>query len=193
MKPALKSILIVILCLTVCATFAGTSQKAKKKSRAKPKQSHVVQKDAVKPTQKSTANYGQYDFTLSTLDGKTIHLSDYAGKVVLVNIWAPWCGPCKAETPGFVKLYNEYHAKGFEIIGVAANTNESDVRSFMQKYNITWPTGLNDDIAIAYQTYGLPDSYLFNAGGGVIKHFVGFARDDVVRAFVEGALKDVKP
>src|SRR5437016_13307046 len=80
-----------------------------------------------KPSQaKAVANYGKYDFAFMTLDGKKLKLSDYAGKVVLVNIWAPWCGPCKLETPGFINMYKQYKDRGFEILSVAVNTNENE-------------------------------------------------------------------
>ena len=137
----------------------------------------------------STANYGKYNFTLATLDGKNIRLSDYAGKVVLVNIWAPWCGPCRLETPGFARLYRQYKSKGLEIIGVAVNTNESDVRSFMQSYGITWSVGIKDDIARAYGTYGLPDTYLFRRDGSLAKQFIGFTKAEALSPILEGALK----
>jgi len=179
---------ILLLALSVLPLSSGAAFQKHKKRIAPPKVSNNTQpKPAAAP--KISANYGQYDFALSTLDGKKIHLSDYAGKTVLVNIWAPWCGPCRAETPGFAKLYDQYKKRGFEIIGVAVNTNETDVRAFMQKYGTSWPIGLNDEVAVSYKTYGLPDSYLFKPDGTVMKHFVGFAREDAVRAALEDALK----
>ncbi len=90
---------------------------------------------------KPRADYGKYEFSLTTLEGKSIKLSDYAGKVVLVNLWAPWCGPCKVEMPGFAKLHEKYADKGFEIISVAVQTNESAVRSFIEKTPLNWPVG----------------------------------------------------
>ncbi|MBI4547987.1 MAG: TlpA family protein disulfide reductase [Ignavibacteriae bacterium] len=137
------------------------------------------------------ANYGNYNFSLTTLDGKKIRLADYAGKVVLVNIWAPWCGPCRMEAPGFVKLYSQYKDKGFDILGVAVKTNESDVRLFMEKYNTRWHIGINDEVAEAYGTYGLPDSYLFGPDGSLIKRFIGFAREEALKPLIEEALKQV--
>lgn len=135
------------------------------------------------------ASYGKYDFSFTSLEGKQVRLSDYAGKVVLVNIWAPWCGPCKFETPGFVKLYEQYRSKGFEIVGVAVKTNEKDVRSFVVRYNVPWPNGIKDEVANAYGTYGLPDNYLFNPDGSVAKHFFGYTKEEVLRPEIEAALK----
>ncbi len=140
-------------------------------------------------TRNAGTDYGKYDFILRTLDGKNIQLSDYAGKVVLVNIWAPWCGPCRMETPGFVKLYQQYKDKGFDIIGIAVETNEKNVREFIDNYKILWPVGLDDDVARAYGTYGLPDNFLFGPDGRLIKHFVGFTKEGELAPLIQEALK----
>ncbi len=137
-------------------------------------------------------NLGRYDFRLETTDGRTIRLSDYGGKVVLVNIWAPWCGPCRLETPGFVKLYEDLNSKGFAIIGVAVQTNSKNVESFIEEYKIRWPIGIDDNIARSYGTYGLPDNYLFAADVSLIKHFVGLTDEETLRPLIERALNNSK-
>ncbi len=146
-------------------------------------------KTAIPKKNRIAANYGKYNFQLTTLDGKKLSLADYAGKVVLVSIWAPWCGPCRKETPGFVKLYEEFKNKGFEILGVAAQTNESDVRSFIEEYHLAWPVGISDEVARNYGTYGLPDNFLFKPDGSLMKHSVGFMQEQLLRSMVEDALK----
>jgi len=140
---------------------------------------------------KPSANYGKYEFSYTTLDGKKLRLSDYAGKAVLVNIWAPWCGPCKLETPGFVKVYKEYRDRGFEILSVAVNTNENDVRAFIQKYGVQFPVGINDNVGRQYGTYGIPDNYLFNPDGSLAKRFVGYTKEHALLPLLEEALKSV--
>jgi peroxiredoxin len=184
--------------------FTAAEAGQQKKKRTAPKRHAVVQKKQasktthpappVKATEKPkapavAANYGKYDFSARTLDGKSVQLAGYAGKVVLVSIWAPWCGPCKTEAPGFVSLYERYHKKGFEVIGVAVQTNESDVRSFIQKYSLPWPVVIADSVARVYGTYGLPDNFLFNAQGGLIKRFVGLTREEALQPLIEEALK----
>lgn len=138
---------------------------------------------------KLTANYGKYDFSFRTLDGKTLKLSDYAGKVVLVNIWAPWCSPCKMETPGFVKLYEHYHKKGFEILGVAVQTNESEMRKFIHDYKIRWNVGIKDDITKQYGAYGIPNSYLFRPNGSLVKEFIGYTDEKALKPLIEETIK----
>jgi thiol-disulfide isomerase/thioredoxin len=157
--------------VAVAILFPSTSLSHQKKSPTK---------DA-----KAKADYGKYAFTFSTLEGKKISLADYAGKAVLVNIWAPWCGPCRKEAPGFLRLYKEYKSKGFEILSVAVQTNETDVRSFVSTYAMTWPVGIRDEVAIAYRTYGLPDNYVFGPDGSVAKHFIGFTSEEALRHVLE--------
>ena len=140
---------IIILIICVIASAVAFGQPSKKTNKRKPQ--------TKESSPKVSANYGKYNFSFKTLGGKNLKLSDYAGKVVLVNIWAPWCSPCKMETPGFVRLHEKYHLKGFEIIGVAVQTNESDVRAFIEKYKIRWQVGIKDEIAssgiILYSSY----------------------------------------
>ncbi len=123
--------------------------------------------------------YGDYNFSYTLMDGKTkVSLNDFAGKkIVLVNIWAPWCGPCKRETPGFVKLYEKYKDKGFEILSVAINTDEEAVKKFLKEYKITYPTGISDEIVEQYGTRGIPDNFLFSMDGKMVKHYRGETSD----------------
>lgn len=179
---------VIVLCLSVFVHNIVNGQQHRKRPRS-TKQAGTQSKSAPAPH----ANYGTYDFSMQSIDGVKTHLASYAGKIVLVNIWSPTCGPCKLETPGFVKLYSKYHAKGFEIIGVAVQTNESDVRSYIQTYGLPWINGLNDSIVTAYGMYGLPDHYLFDAEGNLIIHFIGYTRVDVIEPSIAHALPVTVP
>lgn len=189
MKIYRTSFILLLMGLLLGASDCEASQKKKPAQDGKGEQISVGSNS---PEQKKIdANYGKFDFKLTTMDGKSIRLSDYAGKVVLVNIWAPWCGPCRKETPGFANLYKEYKEKGFEIVGVAVNTNVKDVTSFITQYKVPWSNGIDDNIARAYGTYGLPDNYLFRPDGTLIRRFIGLTSEGTLKPLIEEALKQV--
>lgn len=174
-----KLIFFIITCI-IASTFTF-GQFSKKTDKKKPQIKESIPKIA--------ANYGKYNFSFQTLDGKTLKLSDYAGKVVLVNIWAPWCAPCKMETPSFVELYEHYHKKGFEILGVAVQTNESEVRKFIHDYKVRWNIGIKDDLTKQYGVYGIPNSYLFRQNGSLVKEFIGYADEKALKPLIEETIK----
>jgi thioredoxin-like negative regulator of GroEL len=178
--------IIGCICCLLLLTVADGRQQSHRRSRSAKHKSIQAP-----PKQVLHANYGSYDFSMKSIDGKKIHLASYSGNVVLVSIWSPSCGPCKTETPGLVRLYRKYHSKGFEIIGVAVQTNETEVRSFVLSDSIPWVTGVNDSIAASYGMYGLPDHYLFAMDGNLIKHFVGYTREDVITPSIDKALKGI--
>ena len=126
--------------------------------------------------------YGDYNFTLTTVDGDTVSLSDYEGKVVLVNFWATWCGPCVVETPALVRMYHKYKRQGFSVIGVALQSEEDGVRDFVQKYNIPYAIGrdTSDEIGLRYQVFALPSSFLFSPDGKVQRAFTGYVAEAVL-------------
>jgi peroxiredoxin len=80
------------------------------------------------------------DFTVTDINGKTVSLSDYRGKVLFLNFWATWCPPCRAEIPDFVDVYTQEKAKGLEIVGISLDTKGKDVvAGFVQKYKVNYP------------------------------------------------------
>jgi thiol-disulfide isomerase/thioredoxin len=186
------TIISLFIALAIAATAAASAQAKSDTTTGKSQPGKQAGSDAAPPAAKPRANYGKYDFTLTTLEGKTVKLSDYAGKVVLVNLWAPWCGPCKIEMPGFEKLHEKYKAQGFEIISVAVQTNESAVRSFIEKTPLPWVVGINDDVAAKYGTYGLPDNYLFLPDGMLTKHFIGYTKEEALEPLIQAGLKRIQ-
>jgi len=84
------------------------------------------------------------DFSLKDIGDKTLSLSDYRGKVVILNFWATWCPPCKAEIPDFVRFYKVYREKGVEIIGIAVSSNRDDVLKMVKQYGINYPVCMSD-------------------------------------------------
>lgn len=152
--------------------------------RLAPSFTSAETKGSVSPDENTVATF---DFELTTVDGKKIRLSDFKGRVVAVNFWAPWCGPCKSETPGFVRTYKKLKDRGLVVIGVAAQTNEGDVKQFITDYGVPYYIGISDNVAEQYKIIGLPTTYLFNRDGKVETHFVGYTTE----SRLEGVLQTI--
>ncbi len=150
--------------------------------------SSVVQ-PAVAAEQAKTA-YGEYDFALTSIDGEALKLSDYYGKVVLVNFWAPWCGPCVVETPSIVRLYNKYKSRGFAVIGVALQSEEDGVKQFVNQYRVPYAVGRDttNEIGLRYQVFALPSSFLFSSEGKVKRAFTGFLAEETLEHELQALL-----
>lgn len=140
----------------------------------------AVQPAAAAESPKS--EYGPYDFTLTSIDGEPVRLSDYRGKVVLVNFWATWCGPCVIETPSLVRMYNKYKDQGFAVIGVALQSEEENVKQFVNKFRVPYAVGRDttSEIGLRYQVFALPSSFLFAPDGRVKKAFTGFVEEETL-------------
>ncbi len=128
------------------------------------------------------ASYGDWDFTLTSIDGEPLKLSDYQGKVVLVNFWATWCGPCVVETPSLVRVYNKYKSRGFAVIGVALQSEENGVKEFIKRYRVPYAVGRDatSEVSLRYQVFALPSSFLFSPEGKVKRAFTGFVAEDTL-------------
>ena len=131
------------------------------------------------------------DFTFPGLDGKKVSLSDYKGKVVLVNIWATWCKPCVDEMPSMEKLYHKFKGKNFEILAVSIDEpGLKAVAPFMKKYNLTFPALIDSEGAVKarYGITGVPESFIIDKQGILIKKIVGpvnWAAPNIFRFFGE--------
>ncbi len=116
------------------------------------------------------------NFKLSTIDGKTIELKQLAGKAVVVNFWATWCGPCRREIPGMVKIYQKYKAKGLEIVGISLDRGGwDDVKPFLAKNPIAYTIVVGGrEIAEAYGGIeGIPTSFFVDRKGNIVSKTVG--------------------
>jgi thiol-disulfide isomerase/thioredoxin len=136
---------------------------------------------------------------LKDLDGKTFKLSDYAGKVIIVNLWATWCGPCRVEIPELIKVSDEYKSRGVELIGL---TNEdpiedaAKVKDFVKKQEITYRVGWGNQSFELGLMQGnvknvIPQSFVITGDGRVIAHLTGFnptSTPQRLRAAIEQAL-----
>ncbi len=150
------------LLLLGCWTTACSSSKPVEAGSAKP---HKDRKTAP-------------DFALKDADGKTVRLSDYRGKVVLLDFWATWCGPCKVEIPWFMEFQRKHKDRGFEVLGVAMDEEGWDaVKPFVHHLGINYRVVLgNDDITASYGgVEALPTTFLIDRQGRIAAVHVGLA------------------
>ncbi len=134
-----------------------------------------------KPDQPAARPATFMDMSFSTIDGGSMKLSDYSGKVLIVDLWATWCGPCRQEIPHLIQMANEYKSKGVEVVGL---TNEDpiaaaeQVKAFAQQFKINYPIGwadMNMQVGLMNGRSGIPQTIIFGRDGKVRNHFVGFS------------------
>jgi len=110
------------------------------------------------------------NLSLPDINGKTVSLSELHGKVVLIDFWASWCGPCRRNNPRLVKLYNKYHQKGLEIYGVSLDENVNSWKNAVKHDKLEWiqvidDKGLDSAAATLYGVDMIPSSFLLDRGG----------------------------
>ena len=133
------------------------------------------------------------------LGGGDIDWDSYRGKVVLVDFWATWCSPCRQEVPNILKMYDSYHKKGFEVVGISLDNEPEDAQSYIDQYKIPWVSLFSDDpsqrgwnhpLARYYAIDGIPTAILVDAEGRVV-HMN--ARDRYLREELRRLLGDPLP
>ena len=124
--------------------------------------------------QKSLAEGAQFpDFHEKDLEGKPLSVANYKGKIVMIDFWATWCGPCVAELPNVLKTYQKYHDKGFEIIGVSLDEDKNKLTSFIKEKDMKWPQyfdgkGWENKVSTQYGITSIPATYLLDKDGKII-------------------------
>ncbi len=135
------------------------------------------------------------DFTLHTLDGKTVKLSDYRGKAVLLNFWATWCEPCKIEMPWFVELQKQYASDGLQIIGVSMDDdNPAEIAKFTKELGVDYIvlTGKENERDAVANLYGgvtfLPENFYIDREGKIVDKIYGIKSRSEIEASIKKAL-----
>jgi len=118
------------------------------------------------------------DFTLKTLDGKELTLSQLKGKVVLLDFWATWCGPCRESIPHLIQLYKSYRESGFELVGMNVDRGDIEtVRRFVKAMDIPYPiVNPPEDMVRSYRVTGIPATFLIDKEGRIRERMAGFNR-----------------
>jgi thiol-disulfide isomerase/thioredoxin len=126
----------------------------------------------------ANAKPANFNFMIKDLDGKEVDFNSFKGKVVLLNFWATWCGPCKAEIPGFVELQAKYRDQ-LTIIGYSVDDTPAKARAFAEEYKMNYPILLGEgreDVQDAFgPIWGIPASFLISKDGRVCKKHLGIA------------------
>lgn len=168
---------ILIVCL---AAFVGCNYSA---SSMKPKETKI-----------KAGEVGSRlpDFSATDLQGQKISTADLRGKVVLIDIWATWCGPCKKEMPGYEKLAEKYGSRGFAVVGFKANmmADTEDPLKFARKIGVHYPLVIaTDDLLNKFGGLeGLPTTFLYDRSGILRKKVIGFEYTNVFESELKALL-----
>jgi len=125
------------------------------------------------------------DFELVTLEGETVKLSDYKGKKVILNFWATWCPPCKAEMPHMQEFYEKNKEQGIEILAVNLtnlDNGKTDIKKFVEDYELTFTIPLDEEgvVGMQYQSFTIPTSYIIDTSGVISKKIVGPMNEEMM-------------
>jgi cytochrome c biogenesis protein CcmG/thiol:disulfide interchange protein DsbE len=134
-------------------------------------------------------------FTLQDLNGNSVSLADFRGKVVILDFWATWCPPCIKEIPDFIELYKKYEDKGFAMVGISLDqAGISVVKSFAQKFQINYPILMAD--GKVDKAYGgitsIPTTFVIDSAGNIRQKYIGYRDKDVFENDIKALLPDTQ-
>ncbi|MGF1671694.1 MAG: TlpA family protein disulfide reductase [Balneolaceae bacterium] len=170
----------ILICMAVFLMAACSSDKSEQKGDAADRGASETTSAVTDDRSKRAVTDGTLgaipDYEFETLDGNLIKISDYEGKVVMLNFWATWCGPCRREIPELIRLKEKYEDRGFEIIGIALDEQGFDVvRPFINQFDINYKIVV-DDYSYGNELGGIymvPTTYIVNAEGKIAFRKIG--------------------
>ena len=134
------------------------------------------------------------DFSLTSLDDTTVSLSDLHGQPILMNVWASWCLPCRAEMPAIEEIYRDYSQQGLQVVSVNASNQDdlTDVNNFIKQNQLTFPILMDSGgiVSDLYQVRSLPTSFFIDKDGVVTEIIIGEMSEALLRIRVENLLAD---
>lgn len=140
----------------------------------------------------ANAPSAKLDFTLKDMTGKDVNLAEYKGKVVLLNFWATWCGPCLMETPFFVSLQEKFKGKGFQAVGVSVDDPPEKLPPFAKQFKVNYPLLVGqerEDIQEAYGgIFGIPITFIISRDGKVCRKQIGPASKEDFERWITALL-----
>ncbi|HKI52369.1 MAG TPA: TlpA disulfide reductase family protein [Geothermobacteraceae bacterium] len=153
----------ILLVIVILITVVGIGLRVKSPTPQKPAKTGLVGELAP-------------DFKLPLVGGGEVNLSDLRGKIVMVNFWATWCPPCKAEMPSMERLYSRFKNSGFELLAVNAEVDGLEVLpEFLQKHKHTFPVPVDTEgeVQAAYGVFRFPESFVVGRDGIILEHVIG--------------------
>jgi thiol-disulfide isomerase/thioredoxin len=132
------------------------------------------------------------DLVLKDIQGKSVNLFGYKGKVILLDFWATWCPPCRKEIPGYIELYNTYKSRGLVVIGISMDEDTPDVKSFAAQMKMNYPIllgfGREDDLRPAFGDLPLPTSFVIARDGSIYARHDGLTATEQVEREITALL-----
>lgn len=201
-RMAFTAIVFVFAAFTISSCTANDTANLTANNAVQPNKPKVTissnqgaQTQAAKPAGLDTVPAEVWNAEIPAVGGGTFHLSDYKDKVIVLDIWATWCGPCRLEIPHLVALNNEYKGKGVEVIGLTTENPVSDaekVSEFAKEFDINYKLGwANANIALPLMagSASIPQTFVIAPGGRIVTKFRGFSDriPDMIRAAIEKA------
>jgi thiol-disulfide isomerase/thioredoxin len=205
-KPSLFTplrVALTVLVLTLIATIGVSSCNSTDRSAVSTRPTAANPITSSGPTTTSpvvlpTVPENVLNADLKSVSGDPIRLANYSGKVLVVNLWATWCGPCRNEIPELVRLHKEYREKGVEMVGLSTENpeaSEESVKKFVQDLNVDYRIGwATSDVAVTLMQGrdAIPQSFVISRDGHILKRFVGFSITNTppqMKQAIEDALK----
>ena len=138
-------------------------------------QGSSAQASVINEVQPSAENSSVPSFVLMDLKGKEEQLQSYKDKLILVNFWASWCGPCNEEAPSMEEMYQKLHSQGLVVVGISIDHHVGQVEKFVKQYSISFPVLLDtsESVASSYGITGVPETFILNSHYKLIKHVIG--------------------